>query len=758
MGDVLVKVSVQVTSSSVANPSVITTPVPHGFQTGDSVTISGHTGSTPAIDGTHTVTRLTSTSFSIPVNVTVGGSGGKAFGVRAYEPGSVSWTAVVNARDTAEATIYDQTGEFRPALDAEVIIEEDAVEQLRGFIDRVEEEGRVPQGSPIKTRIEVSDFNALPERVLVTATIPYGTLKSHLQALVPYLASAPYSITLHPSQADGPNINLQVHTLRKLAEVLNDLTTLSGGWLWEIDSSRQLRMTSPDIGVANAEFTISDGDERIEGDLRVTRSRDRYANRVWVKAGTGAEVNDRVENFVGPGTSWPGGFTYYPFTPTGVSFTETPGVVIDNGANKVIGAPGSWDNGTHWEWSWWWASATGSGSGLKPWLIHNDGVYGAVAPGRTITVWNKGYVYYNLATDLWPGNLYTGPSSGYRWYWGGLIKTRNRPILPHTVFVNGVPAPIGAFGTRNDLQNADWDWVWQDSDPPLLGHRQGATALGSGDTVTIYSPLPYELLVQAPTAASEPTSEQTTYGLWEELIEAPNVFTYDDVYALANQWLQRRLVRPVGLRYTTLHGRLTPGLVQSVVAASRNINGNFLIVESKAQTRERDRRVEREISLVDNITYINTWRDEFAQWINGGQISGGSSTSLTLSGSGGSGSTVAAKVYGLSMREDGAISSGTPDWVAASNLQARINTVERGSTAAVAYIRMRALSAGVSVQARIWNAGTAAVVGGPSAVVSSTSWTWVVIPVTLTAGEYYYELQLLPGAANAPVVGIGWIE
>ncbi len=65
-----------VTSSSVANPSVITMGSAHGLATGDTVTIAGHSGSTPSIDGPHVVTVLSSTTYSIPVNVTVGGTGG----------------------------------------------------------------------------------------------------------------------------------------------------------------------------------------------------------------------------------------------------------------------------------------------------------------------------------------------------------------------------------------------------------------------------------------------------------------------------------------------------------------------------------------------------------------------------------------------------------------------------------------------------------------------------------------------------------
>ena len=65
-----------VTSSSVANPSVITTGTAHGFANGDTVLITGHTGSTPNINGSWVISGASGSTFTIPVNVTVGGTGG----------------------------------------------------------------------------------------------------------------------------------------------------------------------------------------------------------------------------------------------------------------------------------------------------------------------------------------------------------------------------------------------------------------------------------------------------------------------------------------------------------------------------------------------------------------------------------------------------------------------------------------------------------------------------------------------------------
>src|SRR5260221_2124771 len=74
----VVSAAVTITTSSVANPSVITTATPHGFGTSGTflVRIAGHAGSTPSINNDYTAIYVSATSFSIPVNVTVGGTGG----------------------------------------------------------------------------------------------------------------------------------------------------------------------------------------------------------------------------------------------------------------------------------------------------------------------------------------------------------------------------------------------------------------------------------------------------------------------------------------------------------------------------------------------------------------------------------------------------------------------------------------------------------------------------------------------------------
>ena len=69
--------AVTITSSSIADPTVITTATDHGLTAGDKIIIAGHTSCTPDINGIQTVLEvLTTTTFTIDVNVTDDGVGG----------------------------------------------------------------------------------------------------------------------------------------------------------------------------------------------------------------------------------------------------------------------------------------------------------------------------------------------------------------------------------------------------------------------------------------------------------------------------------------------------------------------------------------------------------------------------------------------------------------------------------------------------------------------------------------------------------
>lgn len=176
----LISRTVAIVTSSVASPTVLTTTEPHGIVSGQTVTIAGHTGSTPALSGVYVATRTGDATFTVPVNVTTGGTGG-----------------------TVARRIFG------------------------GFVDKPTERGFQGVGlTPITTAVSALDFNALPNRRYVTATIPAGTLKAALLAIKPYLT--PYGVTLDPAQVTGPSLPALTYNATKLTDVFADLEWLSG--------------------------------------------------------------------------------------------------------------------------------------------------------------------------------------------------------------------------------------------------------------------------------------------------------------------------------------------------------------------------------------------------------------------------------------------------------------------------------------------------------------------------------------------------
>jgi uncharacterized phiE125 gp8 family phage protein len=97
---VLVDPPASIVSSSVANPTTLTTTDPHGYASGDRVTIADHTGSTPALNGQHVITVTGATTFTVPVNVTGGGMGGTV--LRAHPHDALLTGFIASARGYVE--------------------------------------------------------------------------------------------------------------------------------------------------------------------------------------------------------------------------------------------------------------------------------------------------------------------------------------------------------------------------------------------------------------------------------------------------------------------------------------------------------------------------------------------------------------------------------------------------------------------------------------------------------------------------------
>lgn len=124
--------AVAITSSSAASPTLITTGAAHGLTVGKYVRIYGHTGSTPALDGTYRVIEVpTTTTFKIDFNLSIGGTGGNmrrtpAFTQRGVVPG-MRIAAILNVTGMAGTLAYAKistvnavdTTNFKQVLDVD---------------------------------------------------------------------------------------------------------------------------------------------------------------------------------------------------------------------------------------------------------------------------------------------------------------------------------------------------------------------------------------------------------------------------------------------------------------------------------------------------------------------------------------------------------------------------------------------------------------------------------------------------------------
>lgn len=171
-----------ITTSSVANPSVITVGSTAGWATGQTVTIAGHSGSTPSINGNHVITVLSGTTFSIPVNVTVGGTGGTAFNtnngtltvsnLNLLAPVGLSGTLNLNTYNLANAFWDSQTDELSFTLE----------------IQRTRASGEVRTGLsvPVTIKADVIDVASLVP-VIIPSGLTVNSGVMWLQGITEYI-------------------------------------------------------------------------------------------------------------------------------------------------------------------------------------------------------------------------------------------------------------------------------------------------------------------------------------------------------------------------------------------------------------------------------------------------------------------------------------------------------------------------------------------------------------------------------------------
>lgn len=244
--------------------------------------------------------------------------------------------------------------------------------------------------------------------------------------------------------------------------------------------------------------------------------------------------------------------------------------------------------------------------------------------------------------------------------------------------------------------------------------------------------------------------EIAAHGYWQMIVLAPEMKSQAEVDALGAAVLAASLVVAKKVGYETFNQSIIlPGMTQTINLPLRHINNTFLV--SDVQTRNVGNLVKRRVSTLEGVVYQTGWREVIKSW-------GGSSGAVTVGG--GVSGTIGFVRFAYFLGGSGLefVQSPSPTWVPASAVQVQINTVPRGTNVVTVVARLRALSAGVGVSARLFDLTTSTACPEISPVVTSTTWQTVTWTVTITAGSHFYELQLLPTAPNEDVGAVAYLE
>lgn len=299
---------------------------------------------------------------------------------RTHQPDPVSVSMRHNERWTARLTFADS---FIPnRLDEITIYKQDGVTAMFGgliySLTAVEQNNE----GQLLVSVECVDWWAYLDWILVSGG--YGTatvsLKQVLTDLVTlYLSS--YGITLSGSQAVGPTGSSPGLTWdhKWAAEVIRDLTRLSGGWVASISPTKVLQMVNPSLATPSAPYNLTDSRSHAFNISWALKS-DNYANRVTLRCG-GDRTAVITQSYTVTATDVSNGYLdlVIPSTPTGgVSAT------LDTGGGPVAVTIGG--AGSNFLWSW------DGGTGSVPRI--SAGTMGAAAGNVFAVTYTAQYPFY----------------------------------------------------------------------------------------------------------------------------------------------------------------------------------------------------------------------------------------------------------------------------------------------------------------------------------------------------------------------------
>lgn len=213
--------------------------------------------------------------------------------------GSLHIIENINGRSTATAGIVSLTGAYIPVIDDDVVIKDAGATVLFGGMISDPDENYLVQGAGLITTIACEDYTALAERRFISASTTGGvTGRDAIDYVVTnYLAA--YGVTRDAGMGAGATLGALSYDYASAMQVINDIVKLAApsGWVWNIDESKVLSAWAPSAGTLPCPFTMTTGSSKISGgDIKITRDRQYYANRVVLVYGNGTATPAVVDS------------------------------------------------------------------------------------------------------------------------------------------------------------------------------------------------------------------------------------------------------------------------------------------------------------------------------------------------------------------------------------------------------------------------------------------------------------------------------
>lgn len=211
---------------------------------------------------------------------------------RPMRAGSLVIVEQINGRSTLSADVVSLDGSYSPDTDDDVVLEDDAANVLFAGLVREPDENWQVQGDTLFTTVRCDDYTSLAERRFISATTTGGISgRDAIDYVVDNYLDV-YGVTRDAGMGTGATLGALSYDYASAMQVINDIVKLAApdGWVWRIDENKVLTAWAPGVGVP-CPWSMTTGSSKLAGgDIKITRSREYYANRVVLVYGDGTST------------------------------------------------------------------------------------------------------------------------------------------------------------------------------------------------------------------------------------------------------------------------------------------------------------------------------------------------------------------------------------------------------------------------------------------------------------------------------------